>query len=138
MCRRQELSAAAQTSAPVSSMWRTLSARMAADVSAFLTANVPPKPQHSRRLGQLGELEPANRSQEPVRRVADVEHAQRVAGRVVGDAVREGGADVLDAEPADEELAQLEDARDERRDLALEGRIPLGQARVEVTHRADA
>ena len=41
--------------------------------------------------------------------VADVQHPQRVAGRVVGDPVRKGGADVLDAETTDEKLAQLDD-----------------------------
>ena len=47
MCIRQELSADVQTSAPVSSRWRSLSESIAIEVSAFLTANVPPKPQHS-------------------------------------------------------------------------------------------
>ena len=47
MCIRQELSAAQTTSARVSSTARTLSASIADETSAFLTANVPPKPQHS-------------------------------------------------------------------------------------------
>ena len=46
MCIRQELSPAVQISAPVSKTLRILSASMAVDVSAFLIANVPPKPQH--------------------------------------------------------------------------------------------
>ena len=46
MCMRQELSAAVQTSAPVSRMRRTLSVSIAVEVSAFLIAKVPPKPQH--------------------------------------------------------------------------------------------
>ena len=44
---------AAHTSAPVSRIARTLSVSIAIEVSAFLIANVPPKPQHSLGLGQL-------------------------------------------------------------------------------------
>ena len=44
---------------------RTLSPRIAVDVSAFLTANVPPNPQHSVALGQLDEVEPSHRAQQP-------------------------------------------------------------------------
>ena len=51
MCMRHELSPATQTSAPVSSTHRILSSSIAAEVSAFLTANVPPKPQHSSASG---------------------------------------------------------------------------------------
>ena len=51
MCMRHELSALAHTSAPVSRIVRTLSETIAIDVSAFLTANVPPKPQHSPASG---------------------------------------------------------------------------------------
>jgi hypothetical protein len=40
------LSTAAQTSAPVPSTQRSLSDSIAIEVSAFLTANVPSKPQH--------------------------------------------------------------------------------------------
>src|SRR5204862_7968221 len=51
MCSRQEVSAAHSTSAPVSSTQRVLSLSMANEVSAFLMAKVPPKPQHSLALG---------------------------------------------------------------------------------------
>src|SRR5579883_1227486 len=47
ICIKHELSAAAQTSARVSSTLRTFSLSIAREVSAFFTANVPPKPQHS-------------------------------------------------------------------------------------------
>ena len=49
-----------QTSAPVDSIAAHLSATIAVDVSAFLTANVPPKPQHSSARAQRHELEPAD------------------------------------------------------------------------------
>ena len=74
-------------------------------MSAFLTANVPPKPQHSSASGSSTRSMPAHRAQQPQRPVADVQQAQRVAGRVVGHAVREVRADVLDAEHVDQELA---------------------------------
>src|SRR4051812_30059781 len=47
ICMRHELSAAVHTSALVSRTLRTLSVSIADDVSAFLIAKVPPKPQHS-------------------------------------------------------------------------------------------
>jgi hypothetical protein len=46
MCIRQDTSPAVHTSAPVESTDAILSASIAVDVSAFFTANVPPKPQH--------------------------------------------------------------------------------------------
>ncbi len=51
MCMRQELSPATSTSAPVSRTCRALSAPIATEVSAFFTAKVPPKPQHSCAAG---------------------------------------------------------------------------------------
>ena len=51
MCIRHELSAAVQTSAPVSRIRRSLSVSIAVEVSAFLTAKVPPKPQHCSAAG---------------------------------------------------------------------------------------
>ncbi len=47
MCIKHEESPAVQTSAPVSSTCRILSASIAVEVSAFLTAKVPLTPQHS-------------------------------------------------------------------------------------------
>jgi L-rhamnose isomerase / sugar isomerase len=48
-----------------------------------------------------------------------------------------GGADVVEPEPADEELAQLEHTWDQGLDLACERAVALGQRRVEVAHRPD-
>ena len=106
-CIRQELSPATSTSAPVSRTWRALSAPIATDVSAFLRAKVPPKPQHSVAFGRSTSSMPRTASSSRVRSVADAEHPQAVAGRVVGHPVREVGADVGHAEDVDEELAQL-------------------------------
>ena len=52
-------------------------------------------------VGQLDQLQPGHVAQQPQRPVADPQHPQRVAGRVVGDPVRVVGADVLDAEHVD-------------------------------------
>ena len=70
MCIRQELSAAQTISAPVSSTARTLSASIADDTSAFFTANVPPKPQHSSAWGSSTSSMPAHGAQQPQRPVA--------------------------------------------------------------------
>ena len=65
MCMRQELSPATSTSAPVSRTCRALSAPIATEVSAFFTAKVPPKPQHSSRGRELGEPQPPHVLQQP-------------------------------------------------------------------------
>ena len=59
MCIRQELSPAVQTSAPVSSTCRILSASIAVEVSAFLIAKVPPNPQHSSASGSSTSWRPS-------------------------------------------------------------------------------
>ena len=78
--------------------------------------------------GQLAQVGTGDRAQQPQRTVADAEHAQAVAGGVVGDAVGEVGADVSDAEHVDEEFGQFEHPRGERVDLAGEALVadPLG------------
>ena len=102
-----------QTSAPVETTALHLSTTIAVDVSAFFRAKVPPKPQHSRGIRELDELEPLDRPEQAHRRVSDAGDPKRVAGRVIGDPPGEGGADVGHAEPVHEQLRELEDARDE-------------------------
>ncbi len=65
MCIRQELSPATSTSAPVSRTCRALSAPIATDVSAFFTAKVPPKPQHSSAAGRSTSAQPPHRLEQP-------------------------------------------------------------------------
>ena len=48
------------------------------------------------------------------------------------------GTDVGDSEATDEELAQLEHARDEQLDLGLEHAVTLDERRIELAHRAHA
>ena len=83
MCIRHELSPAVHTSAPVVADAASLSASIAAEVSAFLTANVPPKPQHSSASGSSTSSMPAHRPQQPQRRVADA-RASAGSGRSGG------------------------------------------------------
>ena len=72
----------------------SFSSSIALETSAFLTANVPPKPQHSSASGSSTSSSPGDRAQQPQRRVADPQQPQRVAGRVVGDRALERRADV--------------------------------------------
>ena len=78
---------------------------------------------------ELDEVDAAHGAQQPLGPVADPERAHGVAGRVQRDAVRERGADVLDAEHVHEELRQLVDRRTRERDA---------HAAVVVAHEADA
>ena len=85
---------------------------------------------------------PSHRAQQPQRAVADPQHPQRVAGRVVGDPVREVRADVGHAEHVDQELGELVGprgrARRPGRERASASPAPLGEHRVLVAHRPDA
>ncbi len=51
MCIRHELSQAHTASAPLATTAASFSSSIAAETSAFFTANVPPKPQHSSASG---------------------------------------------------------------------------------------
>ena len=71
---------------------------------------------------------------------ADVQHAERVAGGVIGDGVREGRTDVFYAEVVDEKLGELEDARKQASDFCEEGGIVFGFGHhlVVLAHHGDA
>ena len=58
MCIRHELSTAHSTCAPVLITAAHLSAPMAAEMSGFLTENVPPKPQHTSAEGSSARSSP--------------------------------------------------------------------------------
>ena len=88
-CRRRR-----STSAPVSRTCRALSASIAIEVSAFFTAKVPPKPQHSSAPGSSTRSRPRTARSSRSGRSPTPQHPQRVAGRVVGHPVREVRADV--------------------------------------------
>ncbi len=62
------------------------------DVSALVTANVPPNPQQASACGRSRSSIPAPRDSSRSGPVADPQQPQPVAGRVVGDRVREEGA----------------------------------------------
>ena len=59
-------------------------------------------------------------SKQAERPVAKMQRAQAVATGVVGDAMRKICAHVFDAEPVDEELAQLVDAGQQRGELVAQ------------------
>ena len=89
--------------------------------------------------GQLDQVDAAHGAQQPQRLVADAQHPQRVAGRVVGDPVRVVRADVGHAEHVDEQLGQLVGPR---RDCLgtlgqLSSPVLAGDHRVLVPDRAD-
>lgn len=98
-----------------------LSASMAVEVAEFLMANVPPKPQRE---------SPAQRP------VVYAQSAQRVAGRVLRDAVRGIRADVFDTEYIDQQLGELPNTRRDGGGLALERGVAvlLGEHRVALAN----
>ena len=88
------MSTAVKIRAPDSTTASILSSRIALDVSAFFTANVPPNPQHSSASGQVGELQAPDGAEQPDGAVADPKRAKRVTGRVVRHARGERRTDV--------------------------------------------
>ena len=111
ICSRHEPSTAVQTSAPRrydrgalvgqhrARRVRVLDGEGAAEAAAFVASG-------TRRARGRGPLRRSRSGASPTR-----VDPQRMAGRVVGDPVRERGADVLDPEPLDEQLRQLEEPR---------------------------
>ena len=94
-----------------------------------------------RACGSSTRSMPVDRAQQRQRLVADPQHPQRVAGRVVGDPVRVVGADVGDPEHIDQQLGQLVGpARPARWPAAASAVSPTaaGDHRVLVPDRADA
>jgi hypothetical protein len=87
----------------------------------------PAEPAALLGLLDLDEVDALDRAQQPQRAVADLKQPQRMAGRVVGDAVRERGADILDLEHVDEELRQLAHAVRDRRAVLAHHRDARGR-----------
>ncbi len=140
MCIRHEVSADAQNSAFVSSTHRSLSPNMAIDVSAFLTANVPPNPQHSVSARQLDQVDPTHGAEKLQWGIADPNHAERMAGRVVGHPVGVVSPDILDAQLVDQKLGELEDPRGELAHGLSQLVVfrQLGCSGIEVAHHPHA
>jgi len=91
-------------------------------------------------LWELDEVEAANVAEKFGGCVAYVQHAERVAGGVIGDGVREGRTDVFYAEVVDEKLGELEDARKQASDFCEESGIVFGFGHhlVVLAHHGDA
>ena len=92
------------------------------------------------RSGELDEVDALDGPEKLQRPVPHPQQPERVAGRVVGHAVREPRPDVRDAEDVDEELGELVDSRRDLLDLARQALVASapGDHRVLVADRADA
>ena len=123
MCIRHELSAAHSTSAPV---WRTAADLVRADRGrhvGVLHRERAAEPAAHLGVRQVGQVQAADRAQQPQRGVAHLQHPQRMAARVIRHPVREVRAHVRHPQHAGQEHRKLIGPR---RDL---GHRP-GQARV--------
>ena len=142
MCMRHEVSPAVRTSAPDPRTSSTLSRPIATEVSAFLTANVPPNPQHASERGRSTSVRPSTAASSRVGRSPTP--SRRVEWHVGWNATVCGNRAPTSVTPSDvdEELAQLEDARRDRRDalrqavvVALLGRQLRHQRVIATDHR---
>ena len=140
MCIRQELSAAHSTCGPGAGHGgalvrahgrghvRVLHRERAAEAAAHVGVR------------ELGQVETAHRAQQPERGIADPQHAQRVAARVVGDPEREAGADVGHPEHVGEQDGQLVDAGHEVVHRAGQAGVPRlgGEPGMVLAHHRGA
>ena len=98
----------------------------------------PAEPAADVGVGQLHQVQPANRAQQLQGLVADAQHPQRVARRVVGDPVRVVGADVGHPQHVDQELGELVRPLGALLGRARQPLVPraAGDHRVLVAHAA--
>ena len=91
-------------------------------------------------IGQLHQIEPGDVAQQPQRAVTGPQQPQRVAGRVVGDAVGVVGPDVLHPQHVGQELRQLEGPGGHVLRAARQAGVPVapGHHRVLVADGAGA
>ena len=87
-------------------------------------------------VGQLGQVDARHRAQQPGRAVTDAQDPQRMAGGMVGDAVREVCSHVGDAQDVHQELGQLVGSGRDLLDLPPQRLVPRcgSQAGVLVPH----
>ena len=86
------------------------------------------------------QIEPSHVFQQTDGNVAEVQAAHGVATSVIGNLVRIGRADIVDAELADEEFGEFVNAREKRFDICDELCIAvhLGGFEVVIAHHGDA
>ena len=91
-------------------------------------------------VGEFDEAEAADLLEELEGAVGDVEHAEGVAGGVIGDGVGEGGADVGDAKMVGEQFGELEDAGEQELNFLEEQCVVLvaSDELVVLAHHGDA
>jgi hypothetical protein len=140
MCIRHELSTAVHTSAPLATMWVSLSLIMAVDTAAFLTENVPPNPQHVAASCRSTSSSPSTPAQQAQRGVAHAHHPGGVACGVVDDPMWEPRAHVLNAEVVRYKGREFVHPRSQGLDLFGEFLVmhELGQPFVVVDHHRRA
>jgi len=90
------------------------------------------------RAGQLDQVQSAYRAEQSQRPVAQPQHPQPVAGRVVGDPVREDGAEVGHPEHVDQQFGEFVDPGGEVGDRRREHRVRSGQPGVRLAHHRHA
>ena len=83
-------------------------------MSAIFSAKSPPKPQHVSASGSGQTSAPRMLVHEYAWLAGETEAAKAVAGRVIGEAAIEAGADVGDAQDVDEKRGQLVGPRGQR------------------------
>jgi hypothetical protein len=86
----------------------------------ILQGERPPETTAGRGIGQLDQLQAPDTSQQFQGLFVGSQHSQRVAGGMVGDAVRENGANIGHSENIDEQLAQLVHARRQIANIGLQ------------------
>ena len=91
-------------------------------------------------MGEFNQLNASNLLKKPQRSVAHAQRTKRVAGRMIGNPMREIRAYIFDAQPVDQQLGKLEDARKNSGDAAFQfwvGRH-TGGFQVVITDHGDA
>ena len=91
-------------------------------------------------IWELYELQVADGAEQLAGSIADVQHAEGVAGRVVSDFLGELGAYVFEGETIGKQFGELEDAGKEAAHVGQEGRIVLRFSHEDVVlaHHGDA
>jgi hypothetical protein len=77
-------------------------------------------------LGKRQQSKTADGAKQPHRSITNVQHSQRMTGRMIGNGVGEHSAYVIDTQFVDEQFGELENSWQERPNTAPQDRIVLG------------
>ncbi len=91
-------------------------------------------------MGEFNQLNASHLLKKPQRSVSNAQRTKRVAGRMIGNPMREIRAYVFDAQPVDQQLGKLEDARKNSSHAAFQLRVGrhTGSFQVVITNHGDA